>query len=189
MAKAETRERNITLPTGNNVRFLRKGLVPAVKAMFTLAAASMISALAGCGSLNEESRQTIVVRTPNAPGALCVLSSEAIGSWTLVTPASIRLMRGAANILVHCSRECFEDADGQIVSRADLGENDAKLVLGGPVGTALDAATGTLFKYDYDNIIKMKASKCASSRQASQRERSAGQPINIDAERSSQLRN
>jgi hypothetical protein len=157
--------------------------------MFALAAASMISALAGCGSMNEESWQTIVIRTPNAPGALCVLSSETIGSQTLTTPASIRLMRGAANIRVHCSRECFEDADAQIVSRASLGESDAKLVLGGPVGMAFDAATGTLFKYDYDNVISMKPSKCGSSRRAGQREQSAGQPINIDVERSPQLRN
>jgi hypothetical protein len=152
-----------------------------------LAALSMTLTLAGCGSMNEESWQTIVIRTPDAPGALCVLSSPAIGSHSLVTPASIRLMRAAANIRVHCSRECFEDTEGQIVSRTDLGENDAKLILGGPVGATLDAATGTLFKYDYDNLISMKPSKCDSSRKTN--EQSVGQPVNIDAERSPQLRN
>ena len=46
-------------------------------------------ALAGCATIVKGTTQAIAVNTPNAPGAMCTLTSSAVGTQTVVTPATI----------------------------------------------------------------------------------------------------
>src|SRR4051794_2543884 len=103
-------------------------------------------ALGACATITKGTTQLVVVNTPSVPGASCTLTSSAIGTQTVVTPASINLQKGNDNISVRCTKECFEDGIGVINS--DLEAMTAgNIIVGGVVGIGVDAMTGAMNKY------------------------------------------
>ncbi len=45
--------------------------------------------LTGCATITKGTTQNIAINTPGAPGSNCTLTSAAVGSKTVVTPATL----------------------------------------------------------------------------------------------------
>lgn len=56
----------------------------------------------------EPAARDVIVQTPEAPGAECTLTSPAIGSRTIITPASVNVT-GQDILNVSCRKECFQE--------------------------------------------------------------------------------
>jgi hypothetical protein len=82
--------------------------------MRIFARVALASAIGGCAT---DTRGTqLVVDTPGVAGATCTLSAATIGLRTVVTPATVALLRERDNVAVHCAKECYYDGVGVIVS-------------------------------------------------------------------------
>lgn len=102
--------------------------------------------LASCATLTRGTTQNVNVVTPGAPGAMCTLTSQAIGTRTVKTPGNITLEKSQHAISVTCTKKCFVDGVGTIASTAE-GMAAGNIVFGGLVGLGIDAASGALNKY------------------------------------------
>lgn len=110
--------------------------------------------LAGCSTIVKGTTQQIAVSTPGAPGAQCTLTSSAIGSKVVTTPATITLEKGSDNIAVICRKACFQDATGIIASSTES-MAAGNIIAGGVIGLGVDAATGAMNKYNAENQFAM----------------------------------
>jgi len=111
-------------------------------------------ATAGCATLVKGTTQAISVNTPGVPGAQCTLSSSAIGTKIVTTPATITLEKGADNIAVVCKKQCFQDASGIIASNTEA-MAAGNVLAGGPIGLGIDAVSGAMNRYNTDNQFAM----------------------------------
>ena len=119
---------------------------------------ALVLGVAGCATLTKGSTQTVVVNTPGVSGAMCTLTSAAIGTQTVVTPASVTLKKGSDNISVRCSKECYEDSVGTLPSSLE-GMTAGNVLLGGVIGLGVDAATGAMNNYAPEVQVAMTKSK------------------------------
>jgi hypothetical protein len=120
-----------------------------------LAAASYAAVFfVGCATLTKGTTQQVVINTPGAPGAQCTLTSSAIGSKVVTTPAAIVLDKGQDAIAVTCRKQCYQDGVGIIASNTET-MSAGNLVFGGVIGLGVDAASGAMNKYNADNQIAM----------------------------------
>ena len=110
--------------------------------------------LAGCATIVKGTSQAVSVSTPGAPGAQCTLTSSAVGSKVVVTPATLTLDKGSDNIAVVCRKACFQDATGIIASNTET-MTAGNVIAGGIIGLGVDAATGAMNKYNVDNQYTM----------------------------------
>ncbi|MBL8883341.1 MAG: hypothetical protein JNL45_09850 [Hyphomicrobium sp.] len=108
----------------------------------------------GCASLTKGTTQLISLDTPGAPGSSCTLTSEGIGTKTLVTPGTLVLDKSQYNVGVTCKKECYQDGVGVIASSTEA-MAAGNLIAGGVVGLAVDAASGAMNKYNEVNQIAM----------------------------------
>ncbi len=118
---------------------------------------ALICALCGlgaCASITKGTTQTVFIDTPGAAGATCILSSEAIGSRTLTTPASVVLDKSQHNVAVSCKKACFQEGKGVIGSTTEA-MVAGNLLAGGVIGLGIDAASGAMNKYNEQNQIAM----------------------------------
>jgi hypothetical protein len=90
-------------------------------------------AVAGCATITKGATQVVAVNTPNVPGANCTLTSSAIGTQTVVTPATISLVKGNSDIVVRCTKDCYQDGVGVISSKGNV-------YLGGAIALGTGAA-------------------------------------------------
>ena len=126
--------------------------------MRIIAAIVLALCLAGCATITKGTTQIVVVNTPGVPGASCTLTSGAIGSQTVVTPATINLAKGSDNISVRCTKECYEDGVGVIASNLE-GMAAGNIILGGVIGLGVDAASGAMNKYQPEISVSMLPSE------------------------------
>jgi hypothetical protein len=113
-------------------------------------AAWLMSALllvGGCSTIVKGTSQSIAINTPDAPGATCELSSPAISTQTIVTPASVTLEKSQHNVNVMCKKECFNTGVGIIASSTEM-MTAGNVIAGGVVGLAVDAGSGAINKYE-----------------------------------------
>ncbi len=110
--------------------------------------------LAGCATITRGTTQTIAIHTPGAPGARCMLSSSSIPSQTVVTPATITVEKGMDSIAVRCSKDCFQDGSGVVLSSMEA-MTAGNLLVGGVIGLGVDAASGAMNKYSPETGIFM----------------------------------
>lgn len=116
--------------------------------------------ITGCATIVKGTTQAVAVESPGAPGAQCELSSDGIGTQTLVTPATLVLEKSQHNISVTCRKACFQDDVGIIAS---YGESMAvgNVLVGGVIGLGVDAATGAMNKYaDRTTIVMLPIQGC-----------------------------
>ena len=107
--------------------------------------AAALLLLTGCASIVKGSSQSILITTPPADGANCVLSSKE-GNWTLVSPGAVTVSKSKENITVTCKKDGFQDAVASIPSNFE-GWTVGNLVFGGLIGLGVDAATGAINDY------------------------------------------
>jgi hypothetical protein len=122
--------------------------------MLRLAALLLFILLGGCATITRGTSQTIAIHTPGAPGARCMLSSSSMPSQTVITPATITVEKGMDNIAVRCSKECFQDGTGVVVSSMEA-MTAGNLLVGGIIGLGVDAASGAMNKYSPETGIFM----------------------------------
>lgn len=119
--------------------------------------------LAGCASITKGTTQDVAIDTPNVSGSLCTLTSNAIGTKTITTPAIVKLDKGRDAINVSCKKECYEDGVGIIPSNFE-GMTAGNILLGGVIGLGVDAATGAMNQYQNQISIHMvKSNSCKRS--------------------------
>lgn len=121
---------------------------------FAVVWVALLGLLAGCASITKGTTQSISLDTPGAPGANCTLTSQGIGTKTLVTPATLVLDKSQHNVAVSCKKECFQDGVGVIASSTES-MTAGNVIVGGVVGLAVDAASGAMNKYNDVNQIAM----------------------------------
>jgi hypothetical protein len=105
---------------------------------------------AGCATITKGTSQPVAISTPGANGAQCTLTSAAIGSKVVTTPATVVLEKSQENISVVCKLACFQDAVGVIPSHTE-GMTAGNVLLGGVVGLGVDAVSGAMNKYNDNN--------------------------------------
>lgn len=111
-------------------------------------------AIAGCATIVKGTTQSVSINTPGVPGATCTLSSSAIGTKVVTTPATITLEKGSDNIAVICKKPCHQDGTGMIASHTET-MTAGNVILGGPIGLGVDAASGAMNRYNIDNQFAM----------------------------------
>lgn len=111
-------------------------------------------AQSGCATITKGTSQSIAVITPNAPGASCTLTSEATGSRTLVTPATVTVEKSKDNINVVCKKACYQDGVGVVVSNTEA-MAAGNIIAGGFIGLGVDAVSGAMNKYAAETSIHM----------------------------------
>jgi hypothetical protein len=107
-----------------------------------------------CATLTKGTTQQVVINTPGAPGAECTLTSSAIGTKVVTTPATIVLDKSQDAIAVTCRKACYQDGVGIIASNTEA-MSAGNIVFGGVVGLGVDAVSGAMNKYNADNQIAM----------------------------------
>ena len=116
--------------------------------------------IAGCATIVKGTSQSVAVETPGAPGALCELSSPAIGTQTVKTPATLVLEKSQHNVAVTCRKPCFQDGVGIIPSNSE-GMAAGNILVGGVIGLGVDAASGAMNKYaDRTTIVMIPVRGC-----------------------------
>lgn len=109
-----------------------------------------------CDGRVRHDHQTVSVNTPGVPGAQCSLNSQAIGTRTITTPATVVLEKSSHNVAVVCKKRCYQDGVGVIHSGTEA-MTAGNIIVGGVVGLGVDAATGAMNKYTEDNQFTMVA--------------------------------
>jgi uncharacterized protein YceK len=112
------------------------------------------SILSGCATITKGTTQSLAINTPGAPGAQCTLTSSAIGSRSVVTPATIVLDKSKDAIAVRCQKECYQDGSAIIASNTET-MTAGNVVAGGVIGLGIDAATGAMNKYNDQTDVAM----------------------------------
>ena len=110
--------------------------------------------MAGCATITKGTTQSIAVSTPGAVGARCTLTSSAIGTKVVATPATVIVDKGQDNIAVRCTKECFQDGAGIIASNTEV-MTAGNILVGGVIGLGVDAASGAMNKYTPETSIVM----------------------------------
>ena len=120
--------------------------------------------LSSCATITHDSRQRIIVSTPGAPKATCVLNSPTLGSKKFTTPEAIYIPRKSETIEVSCHKKCFSDASkifNPVKNTEDLAMNG---IAGGLPGASIDIATGKANNYPYEFTINMELNhRCKKS--------------------------
>ena len=110
--------------------------------------------IAGCATIVKGTSQAVAIDTPGANGATCELTSPAIGTQTVTTPASLVLEKSQHNVSVTCRKHCFQDGVGVVASYSE-GMAAGNVLVGGLIGLGVDAATGAMNKYADRTSITM----------------------------------
>lgn len=110
--------------------------------------------LGGCATITKGTTQVVSLDTPGAPGSRCVLSSSAIGQMNVVTPTTVTLQKGSENVVVRCSKECYNDGTGIIGSHTEA-MAAGNVIAGGVIGLGVDAVSGAMNKYNEQNQVAM----------------------------------
>ncbi|MEW5964975.1 MAG: hypothetical protein AB1749_15625 [Pseudomonadota bacterium] len=113
-----------------------------------------VAALAAGATITKGTTQAVSIQTLGAPGAQCTLTSGAIGTQTLVTPATLTLEKSQENIQVVCREECYQDAFAIIPSHTE-GMTAGNILVGGVVDLGVDTVSGAMSKYNDNNQFAM----------------------------------
>jgi Cu/Zn superoxide dismutase len=128
-----------------------------MKRLYLLCAAL---SLAACASITRGTTQNVAINTPNVSGATCTLTSNAIGTRTITTPAVTNLEKGKDAIHVICRKDCYDDGVAIIPSNFE-GMTAGNILIGGVIGLGVDAATGAMNQYQNEVSVHMvKANSC-----------------------------
>lgn len=102
--------------------------------------------LCGCSTIVKGTKQQVSVATPGVQGAMCTLTSPAIGTRTVQTPSNITLPKSKHNVAVACVKQCYSEGVGVLASETEI-MTAGNVVFGGVIGLGIDAASGAMNKY------------------------------------------
>jgi len=103
--------------------------------------------LCSCSTIVKGTKQEVSVATPGVQGAMCTLTSPAIGTRTVQTPGNIVLPKSKHNVSVACAKQCYTDGVGVLASETEI-MTAGNVVFGGLIGLGVDAASGAMNKYE-----------------------------------------
>lgn len=130
------------------------------RSMWRLAHVLLLLLAAGCATIVKGTSQNVAIDTPGVASATCELTSPAIATQTIVTPATLVLEKSQHNVTVTCHKACYQDGVGVIPSYTEA-LAAGNVVLGGVVGLGVDAATGAMNKYaDRTSIVMVPIQGC-----------------------------
>ena len=109
------------------------------------------STLTGEGTSQNLSVMTYTKEDTDLPGAKCELKNDE-GSWTGVTPTSVMVHRSNKDLMVKCSKEGYQDARANVVSKTKS-NMWGNVVFGGGVGAIIDHNNGSA--YQYPPVLKL----------------------------------
>lgn len=117
--------------------------------------------LSGCASVSHGPKQRVMVSSPGAPYARCTISSSTLGVQSFTTPEAFMIPRSSDNIIISCSKDCFEDAQKTFTPSVNGEDVASNGFFGGAAPALIDYSTKKLYNYNYDFIIEMKPlNKC-----------------------------
>ncbi|HTQ13970.1 MAG TPA: hypothetical protein VMH86_08835 [Rhizomicrobium sp.] len=102
-------------------------------------------ALSGCATVIKGTSQSIAITTPPVEGANCTLKSKE-GTWNVTSPGAVTVDKSKEDILIHCTKDGYQDADATIPSNFQ-GWTLGNIILGGVIGVGVDAASGAMNEY------------------------------------------
>jgi hypothetical protein len=104
---------------------------------------------AGCATVTKGATQSVSVVAPQ--GAICTLTSPAIGTRTITAPNTVVVEKGPDNIAVRCKKACYRDGNGEIPSTFEE-MTAGNILIGGVIGLGVDMASGAINKYDPPDV-------------------------------------
>lgn len=118
--------------------------------------AGVLSILTGCASVTHGTTQNVKIETMTAAGkvvngAKCLISNDR-NDAVMRSGDSVPVRRSGANLSIECTQPGFAPANGQAVSRANVGMA-GNILIGGLIGAAVDA--GTAAGYNYPSWIQL----------------------------------
>jgi hypothetical protein len=122
--------------------------------MGRLPVVSIALLLSACATITKGTTQAISITTPGVNDATCTLTSSAVGTKVVQTPATITVDKGQESIVVRCTKECYNDGAAVIASNTE-GMVAGNVILGGAIGLGVDAASGAINRYTSDTQIVM----------------------------------
>jgi len=127
-----------------------------MRTFFAITAAMTIT---GCASIVGSKVQTVSVGAvpdnSEVAGVGCTLTND-VGQWTLVTPGAVLIQKSAEDLAVECKRDTTGVGLEMVASKANT-LMWGNLLMGGPVGYAVDRQRGAGF--DYPNSITVVLKK------------------------------
>ena len=147
-----------------------------ITSLYLLAATSVLS---GCASITNSKNQAISVVTmcdgAMVSGAACTLSNDK-GAWFVPSPGSLMIQKSNGDMVVSCRKD---QSFGTISfpSRANAGMW-GNILLGGIVGYAIDAGSGSGFDYP-TNVTVFMQPPCGTGQQVIQGQPPQSQPAPI----------
>ncbi len=116
----------------------------------------------GIGGSSGGVTQSVVVTTPPAEGAHCVLTSPS-GTYYVVTPGNANIQKSRDPLDVVCDKDGFQHAVQKIQPHLGM-PNAAAMLAGGIVQLGLDAATGAIYTYPTNIVVPMKRAERVTAR-------------------------
>lgn len=118
--------------------------------------AGVLSILTGCASVTHGTTQNVKIETMTATGkvvdgAKCQVTNDR-NDTVMRSGDTVPIRRSSANLNIECSQPGFAPANGQAVSRANVGMA-GNILIGGLIGAAVDA--GTAAGYNYPSWIQL----------------------------------
>ena len=115
--------------------------------------------ISGCASITSSKNQAINLTTTcdGTPisGANCSLTNDS-GTWFTKTPSALFIRKSTGDLVVNCKLD-NQQAVGTFKSSSSS-SMWGNILLGGAIGAAVDAGTGTGF--DYPNPININFEQC-----------------------------
>ena len=109
------------------------------------------STLTGEGTSQNVSVMTYTTENADLPGAKCELKNDE-GCWSGVTPTSVMVHRSNKDLMVKCSKEGYQDARANVVSKTKS-NMWGNVIFGGGVGAIIDHNNGSA--YQYPPVLKL----------------------------------
>lgn len=112
--------------------------------------AGILSILTGCASVTHGTTQTVKIETLTpegkvVDGAKCLVTNDRNDAMVR-SGQSLPVRRSGANLTIECTQAGYAPANGQAISRANVGMV-GNVLLGGVVGAVIDSGTGAGFNY------------------------------------------
>lgn len=119
---------------------------------FAIIAPVALFVVAGCATITTGQNQSISVTTPGCQAASCELRNDK-GNWYVSsTPGTVTVQRAYGDMTVTCEKGEFR-SNPMAVASATKAMAFGNILVGGLIGAAVDAGTGSA--YDYPALINV----------------------------------
>jgi len=126
---------------------------PKMKLQTIAAIAVLGSAVSGCATIVNGTKQSVSVSTTPVQGAECTLTNSE-GTWYLTSPASVEVHKTKNDLTVTCKKDGYQPGSQVSVSNFG-GATFGNIVAGGVIGAGVDAASGANYYYNTPMIVPL----------------------------------